>query len=71
MSWFEKHTAYQPMITTTATTSWGGWKIMNSRCGKCVHFALASGIAVCYCTSRTVRHGAQGDECMSYREVGE
>lgn len=70
MSWFEKYTAYQPMATTTATTSWGGWRIMDQRCYKCAHCAFVSGIPVCHCVSRTVKHGVYGDECVSYREVG-
>lgn len=69
MSWFEKYTAYQPMKTTTTTTSWGGWRIMDQRCYKCAHCAFVSGIPVCHCVSRTVMHGVHGDECVSYRKV--
>lgn len=61
----------EQVITATATPSWDGWRITNPRCRKCAYFTLVSGIPGCYCASRTVKHGAQGDECVSYREVGE
>jgi hypothetical protein len=44
---------------------------MNPRCFTCNHITVMRGRLVCYCASRTIRRGADGDACMSYlmREV--
>ncbi len=71
MSWFKEYTTYQPMKTTTTTTSWGGWKIISQRCYKCAHCGFVSGTPACHCVNRTVMLGGCGVVCKSYKVVGE
>lgn len=62
--------AYIPLFPSTVgtdTTTWGGWQIMNPMCYGCSYGVLRYGKLVCYCASRTIRHGSQGDSCMSYK----
>ena len=60
---FRKYTAYQPMQTTTTTTAWAGWPIVNPKCYGCWHCSVIYGKPVCYCASRTT--GSDGT-CLSY-----
>ena len=53
-------------MTSTTSTTWGGWQIVSPRCYKCLHSVITSGKVVCYCTSRIIRNGLHGDICESY-----
>lgn len=65
---FRQFTMFQPMQTTTTTTTWSGWRTVSPKCYLCVHCAIRGGIPTCWCTSRTLKRGLQGDECLSYWE---
>lgn len=51
---------------TTTSTAWSGWQIVSPRCYGCIHCVVMFGKFVCYCASRTMRHGMHGDTCESY-----
>lgn len=65
---FEKYTAYQPVHTTMTTATWSGWRTVNPRCLGCANAVMRGATLACMCASRTLRHGPEGDSCMSYRE---
>ena len=60
---FEKYTAYQPVRTTTTTSTWRGWQIVNPKCLKCAHCAMRGGSVACWCVSRTIDSDGT---CLSY-----
>ena len=71
MTWFKQYTSFIPVRTVTTTTSSVKWETLSPRCFGCKFSYLYGTALVCACPSRTVRHTMDGDECMSYKVVGE
>lgn len=60
---FEQYFAYAPVPTTT---TWGGWRAINTKCLGCKHHFLYGTASMCACASRTLVRTEHGDECASY-----
>jgi len=69
MSWYEPYTAYEPVRTTTTTSTWRGWQAVNMRCFGCKHSYMSGTALMCACANRTLKRTENGDECISYKEV--
>lgn len=63
---FEKYIAYQPIQTTTTSTTWSGLQAINARCYGCIYSYVKHGTLICSHASRTVANNFGVRECVSY-----
>lgn len=63
---FKQFTLYQPMLTTTTSTTWSGLQSINTRCYGCIYSYVKHGTLICAHASRIVANGLRGQECVSF-----
>ena len=63
---FRQFTMFQPMQTTTTSTTWSGLQAINARCYGCIRSYVKHGTLICGHASRTVANGPYGQECVSF-----
>ena len=66
MSGFRQFSLYQPVPTTTTSTTWSGLQTINAKCYGCVYSYVKHGTLICGHASRTVANGPYVQECVSF-----
>ena len=66
MSGFRQFSLYQPVPTTTTSTTWSGLQTINAKCYGCVYSYVKYGACICGHASRTVANGPYCQECVSF-----
>lgn len=63
---FRQFTMFQPMQTTTTSTTWSRLQTINARCYGCIYSYVRYDTLICGHASRTVANGLRGQECVSF-----
>ena len=63
---FRQFTMFQPMQTSTTSTTWSGLQSISPRCYGCIYSYVKHGTLICGHASRTVANGPCGQECVSF-----
>ena len=63
---FRQFTMFQPMQTTTTSTTWSGLKPISPRCYGCTYLYSKHGTLICGHTSRILANATLGQECVSF-----
>ena len=63
---FRQFTMFQPMQTTTTSTTWSGLQAISPKCYGCIYSYVKFGTLICCHASRTVANGLRGQECVSF-----
>ena len=66
MSAFNQVSLYQPVQTTTTSTTLSGLQTINARCYGCIYSYVKYDTLICDHASRTVANGLSGQECASF-----
>ena len=63
---FKQFTTFQPMQTTTTSTTWSGLQAISPRCYGCIYSYVKCDTLICGHASRIVANGLHGQECVSF-----
>lgn len=63
---FRQFTMFQPMQTTTTSTTWSGLEAINARCYGCIYSYVKCDALICGHANRVVANGLRGQECVSF-----
>ena len=63
---FKRFTMFQPVQTTTTSTTWSGLQAIDPRCYGCIYSYVKHGTLICDHASRIVANNIGVRECVSY-----